>query len=641
MCALLLLFGALAWSAVRYKSTTYDEIAHITAGCSYWLYSDYRLQPENGVLPQRLEALPLVIGGVKFPAHDDPRWRASDVWTLGYPFFYELGNDFRQMLWRARGMVVLLGMVLGAVVYAWSRRLFGVAGGLISLALYVLCPSMLAHSALATSDVAATLMFVVALGCLWRGLHKVTLPNTVASGVALGLLAVAKMSAIVILPVVFLLFVLRMAARRPLLAGWWKTSSVIVGEWQQFCLLALSAVCQALLIVGVIWTVYGFQPTIFREPSTGEDRLFGEHSVDSLSRGSMLGSAVRRANAWRLLPEPFLFGFAYAVRSTEARASFLNGEFSDTGFRWFFPMALALKTPLPTLAMVAAAAATPIAIWRRGSRPARRRVRRTLYRSAPLLVFFVIYWWIALRSNLNIGHRHILPTYPVMFILCGVVATWFGSRRWWLRSIPVVAIAWLAGESLAIYPHYLAYFNELAGGPRHGYRRLVDSSLDWGQDLPGLKRWIDERRAEGRDEPIYLSYFGTGSPQAYGVDAILLPMSPEHRPPHWYELKPGVYCISASMLQGVYVDPRGPWTEKSEKIYQQLRAEMSASTTDPAGLEYFDSLRLARLCAYLRQREPDDTIGYSILIYELSADDLEQALRQPLSPADASASHTR
>ena len=143
-CALLVLFGALAWSAVQEKSTTYDELAHLTAGCSYWLYGDYRLHPENGVLPQRLEALPLVASGVEFPPRDDPRWRASDVWELGHTFFYELGNDFRQMLWRARGVAVLLGMTLGAIAYAWSRRIFGVAGGFVSLTLYVLCPSILA-----------------------------------------------------------------------------------------------------------------------------------------------------------------------------------------------------------------------------------------------------------------------------------------------------------------------------------------------------------------------------------------------------------------------------------------------------------------------------------------------------------------
>lgn len=152
MVLALLMFGLLAWTAVREKSTTYDEIAHVTAGCSDWLYGDYRLHPENGVLPQRLESLPLVVSGVNFPPRDTANWWASNVWELGHTFFYEAGNDVRQTLWRARGVVMLLGMLLGAIIYVWSWRLFGVAGGLLSLALYVLSPSLLAHSALATSD---------------------------------------------------------------------------------------------------------------------------------------------------------------------------------------------------------------------------------------------------------------------------------------------------------------------------------------------------------------------------------------------------------------------------------------------------------------------------------------------------------
>ena len=98
---LILLFGVMAWSAVREKSVTYDELAHLTAGVSYWKYNDYRLHPENGVLPQRLTTLPLVASGVTFPERDDPNWRASNVWELGRAFFYGLGNNFRQMLWRA------------------------------------------------------------------------------------------------------------------------------------------------------------------------------------------------------------------------------------------------------------------------------------------------------------------------------------------------------------------------------------------------------------------------------------------------------------------------------------------------------------------------------------------------------------
>ena len=102
-----------------------------------------------------------------------------------------------------------------------------------------------------------------------------------------------------------------------------------------------------------------------------------------------------------------------------------------------------------------------------------------------------------MASPLNLGERHLLPTYPALLILAGAASGWFRSehRRFWSAAV-VALLAVLGAESMAIRPHYLAYFNVLAGGPESGYRHLVDSSLDWGQDLPGLKRWLEA--ADGR-----------------------------------------------------------------------------------------------------------------------------------------------
>jgi hypothetical protein len=193
----------------------------------------------------------------------------------------------------------------------------------------------------------------------------------------------------------------------------------------------------------------------------------------------------------------------------------------------------------------------------------------------------------------------------------------------------------LAFESWSVRPHYLAFFNALAGGPANGYRHLVDSSLDWGQDLPGLKRWLDRERASGSSEPVFLSYFGTGDPELYGIRSVRLPGffdAPLLRDAS-AALTAGTYCISATMLQNVY-NPlariRGPWTPEREAEYQRLRG--LEERYGSAALAY-DMLRFARLTAYLRQREPDDHVGYSILIYRLGEEDLAEALEgdPPLS----------
>ncbi len=563
-------FGALAWSAVAEKSITFDEIAHVTAGFSYWKFGDFRLQPENGVLPQRFATLPLLASGAMFPSRDDPHWHESDVWKLGHSFFYRQGNDFLQMIWRARGMIVLLGMALGIVVFLWSRQLFGDAGGLLSLVIYVFSPTMLAHAALATSDLCVSLLFAVALACFWRGLHRVSLATVSASGLALGLLFVSKMSGVAIVPVAFGLLVIRLVVRRPLKVAWRRRPAVVTRKIAQAAILLTSMSAQAAIALGVIWLCYGCRYSIFGESVAGQDHLFGGETLQTLTRSGGIGTLVQLAGRWHLLPEGYLHGFAYVLQSSQARVSFLNGEFSPVGFRWFFPLAFLLKTPLPTLLLIAAAGFAPLADWwgtrehgRRDSKLANRRLFRLLYRTAPLTVYIAVYWALALRTSLNIGQRHLLPTYPLLFILCGAASAWFHSPRPLVRALPVLAVAWLIVASYNIRPHYLAYFNELAGGPGNGYRHLVDSSLDWGQDLPGLKRWLDAKAAP--NELVYLSYFGTGSPAAYGLHARELPSYPDFRSqPETGDLQPGLYCISATNLQCVYIPPQGAWSAEYE-----------------------------------------------------------------------------
>ena len=205
------------------------------------------------------------------------------------------------------------------------------------------------------------------------------------------------------------------------------------------------------------------------------------------------------------------------------------------------------------------------------------------YRTAPLWVLFVVYWSFAIPSHLNIGHRHILPTYPPMLMLAGgswfwlaglqrLIASaarrglhaWLAARRWpALACLVLVSIGLFAAESLWRWPNYLAYFNQLVGGPSHAYRHLVDSSLDWGQELPALKQWLAEKKLDGSsNENTYLSYFGIGSPAYYGIPRRRFCRAiPGARRSGFPEpLKAGTYCISATMLQNLYMTVfRGPW----------------------------------------------------------------------------------
>ena len=203
--ALLAVLALLAYGAASRKSVTFDEVAHLTAGYTYWAYDDYRLHPENGNLPQRWVALPVHLGEFRFPPLEPPDWPASAVYELGHRFLFGVGNDPESMLRRGRAMTLLLTLALGVAVYAWSRHLFGRVGGFVSLTLYAFNPHVLAHGALMTSDVAASLFFLVALRAIGRLLERLTPARLLASVAAVSGLLLAKMSGVLILPMAAIL----------------------------------------------------------------------------------------------------------------------------------------------------------------------------------------------------------------------------------------------------------------------------------------------------------------------------------------------------------------------------------------------------------------------------------------------------
>jgi 4-amino-4-deoxy-L-arabinose transferase-like glycosyltransferase len=620
IAALLLgLYAALALSAAAQQSTTFDEIAHITGGASYWLTGDFRLQPENGILPQRWGALPIVLGGYRFPSLEQDAWWNADAWAVGYHFFYDQGNDLATMLLAGRSMMTLVAVALGVLVFAWSRRLFGPVGGLVSLVCYVFCPTMLAHGPLVTSDVTATFFFAAWTWASWRLLHRVSAGTLLAGALALAGLVLSKMSGVLALPVGVALIGIRLLGGRSLEMALGTPRSV-TSRPRQLATFALAAGVQVAVVVVALWGAYGFRYSAFQTPPPGRQELAWESIAP-------VAAPVELARRERVLPEAYLYGFAFTHHYATTRPAFLNGRHSWRGWWWFFPYCLLVKTPPALFAILLLAGAT--GRWR-------------TYETAPLWILFGVYWAFALTSHLNIGHRHILPTYPPMFVLAGAAGQWLADRRWAPRALVGIALAGQATAAVGVYPHFLAYFNVLAGGPRHGYRHLVDSSLDWGQDLPALKRWLV--RNVDASTPVYLSYFGTGSPEFYGVRSHRLPSHFDlWRPRESYALTAGVYAVSATMLQSIYSQAPGPWAQPYEDAYQADVAAMRAiaavgdqeerarRTRDFVGreLDRFEQLRFARLCAFLRQREPDDEVGYSILVYRLSARDVAQALEGP------------
>lgn len=621
---LLAVHFCLAVASKHHESTTSDEIVHVTGGYSYWKLDDYRLHPENGNLAQRWVALPAWLSGARFPDLNQDYWRTSDAWVMGHEFFYETHQDHFPMLMMARAMTGLISVALGTLVFLWSQRLFGTRGAFVSLAFFTFSPTFLAHGGLATSDVFMGFFMLASVGAWWRCLERPGGWRFILSAVVFGLACVAKYSAPFILPMMGLCALALIAARRI------RLSRVL-----------LLAAGHAAIAFVVIWAAYGFRYSAFNPALPAADQ-FIESWTEMYSRTGRIGAFIHVLANHHVLPEGFLYGTAYVVETTQMRGSYLNGDYSVLGWRSFFVWTFLLKSTVPFLAV---SLISVFNVFRRGLRPGTdlKGWLESLLPFTPLFALFTVYWAISIQSHLNIGHRHLIPTYPVLFILAGSLGAWFASPRGWRTVVACGLIAWHIGEGLWIYPNYLAYFNELGGGPSNGRLHLVDSSLDWGQDLPGLKTWLDANKLPGED--AYLAYFGTGEPRYYAIPARRLAyINGFHEDEPYIPLGPGLYCVGATVLQQVYSSVRGPWTVELEKEYEFLRQfepQFRAYAEDPAerkkleaqlspekwtaSRDRFLHLRFARLCYFLRVRRPDAVIGYSIFVYRLSAGEVRDA----------------
>ncbi len=645
----------LAASVSRHFSCAFDEPAHVAAGVAYWREHDFRLQPENGLLPQSWLALPLIADSAFHPPPArQPAYLEADVWSLGDQILHRLGNDPAAVLARARIMIAVLGGALVLVITLWSWSLFGTAGGLASGLLAALSPTLLAHAGLATSDTAGALGYTAALLAYWRLCHRVSTARIAAAGIAAAGLALAKYSA-VLLPLIASVLLASRLLHPAVLPVYGRR---LRGARRLPALLA-GSLAAALLAWALVWAAYGFRYSaaprdadpaarfikpwddVLMSTPRGIEHLMADgsllpgHTADL--RPGVVQNFVRLATAQRVLPEAWLYGLAFVERHSRFRFAYFAGDWRGDGWPAFFPVAYLLKSTPAELALHLIAGAGLLTALRR------TRGRRHLYRCLPLAIGLGVYAGFAIASGLNIGHRHLLPCYALGAILAGATCAPAGQTGRRLRlGLVFTLLGFHLVSSLAIRPHYLAYFNRLAGGPEGGHRYLVDSSLDWGQNLPALADWL---RANPSRAPLLLAYFGTDDPTAYDIQAqrIAEPAPPgAGRPVQPAALRPGRYAIGATPWQRVYSRVRGPWSPAYEARYQKLRAWLTGSNragaaTGPDGealstsalaelFTDFDQLRFGRLLHFLRARPADAQVAHTWFIYEVNAAELTTAL---------------
>jgi len=517
----------LAVSAMRGNSATFDEGTHLPAGWTHLALADHRLNPEQPPLVKLLAAAPLVV--VHPVVHtDDAAWREARQWEFGRRFLYRW-NDGGRLLLLGRLPIVALASLLVVAVFLEARRRFGPTAGVASALLAALSPDVLAHGSLVTTDLGFALFFFLAVVFFVRTLERGSPAALLACGLASGAAFATKFSAPVLALVLLLMAVA--GSFRIRFPGRDATTQDLTPARAALALAATGAITLV-----VVWASYGFRHDLSPDPAV---RAAGRSTLEQPLASVPLRALAAAADAG-LLPEDYARGLLFVMTHSEARPTFLLGTLSDHPLPGYFLVTFLLKTPLPLLLLTAIALV---------------RVPRLAGRDALFLWLPVVVYAAATAARgLEIGHRHLLPVYPFLFLAAGEAAARVVS---WRRPAGTVLVAllggWYAFGTLRAHPHHLAYFNEIGGGPANGWRLLVDSNLDWGQDLGRLARWSRENGVAR----LKLSYFGSADPAYYGLDADLLPgYTAPHPPRVTRDIAPGeVVAVSVTNLQGVYLAP--------------------------------------------------------------------------------------
>ncbi len=529
IAGLLILMAIQMVNIARAKSATMDEQNHITRGVTYVLTGDLRLGRVHPPLINLLSGLPFLFHRNFTLPLDHFSWEQSILDEFAREWLWRSNHDAQAIVFRARLPIIALALLLALIAYAWARELFGSNAGFLALALVTLDPNIMAHGSVATNDLGVSCFATLSLYTFWRWLQQPSWQRALVATVALGLAQASKYSAVFLFPTLAIIaavhwFLTPVEARRP------RKPFQFLG-WVALIALAMAV---------IVWAIYGFK------------------------MGQLDGQRFR-------FPASAYFNELRAMmtRVEQGNPTFLLGSYSQKGWWYYFPVAFVVKTPLPVLLLIGAAC---IFAWR----------TKALPKSLPLLIPVAVYFAGSMVATLNIGYRHLLPVLPLLLIFASQIAEFRWPMNKKMAGALALALLWLAIGTWSLFPHYLTYFNEAAGGPQGGRRILGDSNLDWGQDLIALRQYMQR---EGL-ATIKLGYFGSAFPEAYGINYEPLPgfirnwWPNNNFPQVLSDPTPGVYAISVTNLQGTLFP--------NHNLY-----------------------------ARFRDRKPDAIIGNSIYVYKL------------------------
>lgn len=610
---LLAVLAILMVASVRQESQIFDEADHLYAGFEYWHHGDFGRNPEHPPLAKLLVALPLLSMGLKeAPAYSSPFFKARDF-VEGEHFLYSGNAD--AILLRGRMVIACFTLVLGLLVFLAARQMFGDLAALLALGLFAFEPVVLSNGALVTTDMPLACLFFASVYAFYRYVSMPNFRRVTVCAVAAGLAIVTKHSGILILPTLFLLALVtrwtaaaEAGARNN--AGSAQTRRSPVG-WRE---LAIALTFIALVSYLIVWAAYGFRFAA-RPGGLQITPLLADYAagmVHPLERSAILFCAHHH-----LLPEAYLYGWVDILLISSERRTFVFGQMHATGQWFFFPGMFLIKS---TLTLMALLLLVPFA----GLRKLRREV---LSLAVPVAFFFAT----AIASMLNMGVRHLLPTYPFCLVLAGAAAASLAKRSVAGRIAVAALLAFAIVSSLHSFPDYLAYANEIFGGPSHAYEMVTDSNDDWGQGLKWTKAYLDQHPTSD----CWIVYANPMvDPAYYGIPCHRLLSGFDHH----YGFAPQLH-LPATLTGTIFLsatDRVGLWWGPGElNPYQPLHDLKPEALIGNNILVYKGSFDLPLLAA-----ETDAMAATTLLRQKRDAEALARAVRAAqLAPDSADVNH--
>ncbi len=557
--ALLLLLAINLFAQISRKSLTNDEMLHIPAGYYHLVAGYFQLNNEHPPLVKMWAAVPLLFiqPNEPLPAKDEAEYNMNLTWRYQARFWEDNDGHFAAIIFWTRAFMILLTLALGILIFVYARDLFGPRAACFAVALFTLDPTVLAHGRIVHTDVVAGLVYLLFFLVLRLYLRSPSWRRSLLVGLGAGVALVTKFSMIIVLPLLAVLVILALIFSARLNAPRKRTM--------------MHAALAFLTILFIINAAYYFR----RPPVTPSDvawvKLQSPEKFDNLMTTFRWGS--------KILPTYYLFGFYnFWLHTKHGHPTALLGQYSERGWWYYFPVAFSLKTTLPFLALSIASLCW--ALWRL----IRKRDQRFIW----VVIPFLIYLLTSMLSTINIGIRHFLPAYLLLFIGGGALLNRLCRVRYPQHiaiALVVLLFGWAAVEALRTYPNYIPYMNQLAFRHPHWWY-LSDSNVEWGDDARELAQYLHER---GETDVRGAVSGGWGTLARYGI--------------HYHEIfpKPGVelpetryVVIGASFLNG----------------------STNATSPDVNGHLPSEEERVNFLAEY-RTRQPETVIGNSIYVYRV------------------------